>query len=113
MLVKPSEFQKKKEKGSIYSIRNAYKRLLLDRKDKEPKLMEKYGKITVSRSEFDKKKLLEVEKRLKKILAEVDKIRNSMAHGFINKSKVRKADKLSQRIRDYIRETEELLNIVK
>jgi hypothetical protein len=113
MLVKPSEFQKKKKKGSIYSIRNAYKRLLLDRKDKEPKLMEKYGKITVSRSEFDKKKLLEVEKRLKKILAEVDKIRNSMAHGFINKSKVRKADKLSQRIRDYIRETEELLNIVK
>lgn len=104
MIVKPSALRNKK--GSIYSIRNAYKRLLLNAKE-----IERYGNILVSRSELDEKKLSKLgEHKFKKILLEVDKIRNNMAHGFVNKDKLKKAGKLSQRIKNYIKETEKFLH---
>lgn len=104
MIVKPSALRNKK--GNIYTIRNAYKRLLLNGRE-----IGKYGNILVSRSELDEIKLSKLgEYKFKKILFEVDKIRNNMAHGFVNKEKVKKPSKLSQRIKDYIRETEKFLH---
>jgi len=110
LMVIPLKFQKKleKSKNNFYSVRNAYKRLLIS-----GRVMDGYGNIIVSRNEFDKRKLSKVEKNLRNILGKVDEMRNSMAHGFVNRKKVKKSDKLSQRIGSYIRETEKILKEIR